>query len=130
MVTRTDAKLLEAPVSVFRRVLFASRYWIVHATVACLVVNALYLFHETSMPIGKHDFIGMTFRSLTKPDESDLAIVKYCKSLVAMIPSPFPRWVRDEGTACCTFGSHDLSVLLFGSIVDMQVAAFCIVWNG
>ncbi len=91
MVMRAHAQQTEVQVSVFRRVLFASRYWIVHAAVACLVVNALYLFHETAMPIGKHDFIGITFRSLTIPNESDLAIVKTCKSLVAMIPSPFPR---------------------------------------
>lgn len=91
MATRANPHPIEVPISVFRRVLFVSRYWIFQATVACLVVNALYLFHETAMPIGKHDFIGMTFRSLTKPDEADLAIVKYGKSLVAMIPSPFPR---------------------------------------
>jgi len=91
MLRRADAQYNDLPVSVFRRLLFVSRYWILHAAVACLVINTLYLFHETAMPIEKHDFIGMTFRSLTKPAETDWAAVKYAKSLVAMIPSPFPR---------------------------------------
>ncbi len=91
MVMRFHPSQIIGRVSVFRRVLFACRYWIVHAAVACLVVNSQYLFHETAMPIGKHDFIGITFRSLTIPDKSDLTMIKSCKSLVTRIPSPFPR---------------------------------------
>ena len=69
----------------------ALRFWFLFGFVACLVVNVLYLFHETAMPIGKHDFIGKAFRSLTIHAKGDGEAEKQCKSLIALLPSPFPR---------------------------------------
>jgi hypothetical protein len=79
------------PVSLTRRLLIVVPFWCLHAIMACLVVNSLYLFHETAMPIGKHDFIGMTFSAITKPAESDWEIIKQVKSTIGKVASPFPR---------------------------------------
>ena len=91
MVQRPNDSVLEASVSVTRRMMTAGKVWFVHASVACIVVNSLYLFHETAIPIGQHDFIGNTFSSLTKPSASDSVFVKQFKAIIAVVPSPFPR---------------------------------------
>jgi len=91
MVQRPNDRAIDASVSVTRRLMTAGKYWFVHASVACIVVNSLYLFHETAMPIGKHDFIGNTFSSLTKPLATDSVFVKPFKAIIAVVPSPFPR---------------------------------------
>lgn len=65
--------------------------WIVHALVACLTLNTLYLFEGTGKQLGQHDFISRLFRPFGSHSSSLNTPPSALESTLAHLPSPFPE---------------------------------------
>lgn len=65
--------------------------WLVHASVACLVVNVLYFFEGTGKRLGEHDFISHLLGPYGFHSERIAATPSEVAKFVSMLPSPFPE---------------------------------------
>lgn len=73
------------------KILFVAPRWLLHALVACVTVNAIYLFQETGWTLGKHDFISNATSFIRETNEEDSWARQGAIGLIRNLPSPFPR---------------------------------------